>query len=147
MFVRSPNNMSHRSPSSSELELRAGGRAVGWIRGQVVGFRGFANETEAAQAAWVAHRALARRAERRHGGPPAPLEMEPLAIARDAERETILAGDQPIATLVRPSADGPESFGFEIQVPVVSDELAIRSKAHLLYRRLRNSGLPWATWD
>jgi hypothetical protein len=145
-----PNSMSLPPPSSLELDLLDGDRAVGWITGSAVGFRGFANETEAAHAAWVAYRALTRRLARRHGGRPAPIDVEPLAIARDADRETILASDRPIATLVRPSThsrSGPETFGFEIPVPVAADELAMRSKAYLMYRTLRKSGLRWAMWD
>jgi hypothetical protein len=145
-----PNSMSLPPPSSFELDLLDGDRAVGWISGSAVGFRGFANETEAAHAAWVAHRTLARRLARRHGGRPAPIDVEPLAIARDADRETILASGRPVATLVRPSANsrsGPETFGFEIQVPVAADELAMRSKGYLMYRTLRKSGLRWAMWD
>jgi hypothetical protein len=145
-----PNSMSLPPPSSLELDLLDGDRAVGWISAQAVGFRGFANETEAAHAAWVAHRTLGRRLARRHGGRPAPIDVEPLAITRDADRETILASDRPIATLVRPSThsrSGPETFGFEIHVPVAADELAMRSKAYLMYRTLRKSGLRWAMWD
>jgi hypothetical protein len=145
-----PNSMSLPPPSSLALDLLDGDRAVGWISGSAVGFRGFANETEAAHAAWVAHRTLARRLARRHGGRPAPIDIEPLSIAADAERETILASGRPIAALVRPSdksRSGPETFGFEIQVPLTAGELAMRSKAYLMYRTLRKSGVRWAMWD
>ena len=33
-------------------------RGVGWVTGNTVGFLGFANEAEAADAAWVAYRTL-----------------------------------------------------------------------------------------
>jgi hypothetical protein len=145
-----PNSMSLPPPVRPDLDLLDGNRSVGWVRGWTVGFRGFANESEAAGAARVAHRALARRLARRHGGPPAPIGVEPLALSHAGDRVAILAGGQPIATLVRPgveSLSGPDSFGFEIQVPVPADELLMRSLAYRIYRTLRKSGARWEMWD
>jgi hypothetical protein len=111
-----PNSMSLPPPARPDLDLLDGNRSVGWVRGWTVGFRGFANESEAAGAARVARRALARRLARRHGRPPAPTGVEPLALSHAEDRVAILAGGQPIATLVRPgveSLSAPDSFGFE----------------------------------
>jgi len=145
------NNMPLPPPDPLEISLLDGNRVVGWVKDHAVGFRGFADETEAAHAAWVAHGTVARRLERRHGGPPAPVDVEPLSLAHDGDRAVILAAGQPVATLVPPGADslsGPDSFGFEIEVPPpVTGELALRSLAHRMYRRLRRSGVPWARWD
>ena len=144
-----PNSMS-LPPPATDLELFDGARLVGWVRGRAVGFRGFASESEAASAAWVAHTTLARRLARRNGGATPPVEVEPLSLLPDGERALILAGDRPIATLVPPSADslsGPDSFGFEIQVPVPAGELFMRSLAYGVYRTLRKSGARWARWD
>ncbi len=145
-----PNSMSLPPPARPDLDLLDGNRFVGWVRGWAVVFRGFANESEAAGAAWVTYRALARRLAHRHGGPPAPTGVEPLALSHAGDPVAILAGGQPIATLVRPgveSLSGPDSFGFEIQVPVPADELFMRSLAYRIYRTLRKSGARWAMWE
>lgn len=139
-----------RPPSDSlQFDLLDGNRRVGWVSGATIGFRGFASETEAASGAWVAHRSVTRRLAQRRGGPAPPTDVEPVTVARGGDREVILAGDKPIATLLRPGADsraGPESFAFEIEVPVAADELTMRSIAYRVYRTLRNSGAGWARW-
>lgn len=136
-------------PVELDLTLTDAGRAVGWVRDDRVGFRGFADELEAAHAAWVAHRTLARRLARTHGTRPLPIDVEPLAIRRERGAELILAGGRPIAELVRPGEHdraGADSFGFELRVPPPADELRVRAMAHLMYRTLRKSGLRWALW-
>ena len=136
-------------PPPLELDLIDAGREVGRITGDVVGFRGFADEVEAAHAAWVAYRTLSRRLARTHGTRPVPIDTEPLAVQRRGDEELILASGRPIAVLVRPgvdSASGPDSFGFEIRVPQPADELRVRAMANLMYRTLRKSGLRWALW-
>lgn len=137
-------------PPPLKLDLIDADRAVGWIAGQAVGFRGFANEVEAAHAAWVAYRTLSRRLARRYGTRPIPVDIEPVALQRHGEDEVILAGGRKIATLVRPgpySPTGPDSFGFEIVIPQVADELRMRAKAYFIYRTLRKAGTRWALWE
>lgn len=138
--------MSRPPHSSLKLDLFDSDRSVGWIRGQIVAFRGFATQVEAAHAAWIAHRTLVRRQERRQGGPPTELGTARLAIAHEGVSDRILADDRPIATLVSAPADAPGTFGFEIEIPQATDELAMRSKALAIYRVLRRSGLNWAMW-
>ena len=121
------------------LDLVDRGRAVGWVHRDVIGFGGFASESEAAHAAWIAHRAMARRLALHDAH-----HAEPLAISTDRDPRLILAGDRPIATLVRPGAD---AFGFEIQVPPPADEMSVRGMAHLVYRALRRSGTRWGMWS
>ena len=124
-------------------------RPVGWVAGDRIGFRGFADATEAAHAAWVAYRVLSRRLARTHGIRPAPIDVASLAIQREGDEEVILADGRPIATLVLPARDGgsgADSFGFTIGVPSPADELRVRAMAHLMYRALRKSGLRWAMW-
>ena len=136
-------------PPPLDLDLVDADRAVGWIADNAVGFRGFGDETEAAHAAWVAHRTMARRLARTHGTRPVPVDIEPLAIKRVEAREMILASGRPIATLVRPGPDsrsGVDSFGFELLIPTPITELEARAMAYLIYRTLRKSGIQWAMW-
>ena len=136
-------------PPPLDLDLIDAGRTVGWIGDNAVGFRGFADEHEAAHAAWLAYRTLARRLARRDGARPVPVGIEPLSLRRIDDREEVLASGMTIATLVRPgpeSRSGPDSFGFELRVPAPITELELRSKAHLIYKALRKSGIRWALW-
>ena len=116
---------SHLAPSSPSLalDLTEMDRRIGWVRDDAVGFRGFGSRDEAAHAAWAAVRAVARRMERRG------------------------ADGDPVATVLRPRAGSTgdaDSFGFEIRLPAPIDELTMRAAAHVVYRTLRESGLPWA---
>lgn len=131
------------------LDLRAADTVMGWIDGRAIGFRGFADEEEAAHAAWVAYRTMSRRFAREGGQRLVPIDTVPMSLSREGDVELILAAERPIATLVRPGSDspsGPDSFGFELQVPKPVDELTMRSTAYLVYRTLRRSGIRWAMW-
>ena len=92
-------------PPPIDLTLVDADRMAGWIAGDVVGFRGFGDETEATHAAWVARRTLARRLARTHGIRPVPVDIEPLALHHVEGKETILASGRPIADLIRPGPD------------------------------------------
>lgn len=140
-----PNSMSLPPPAVMEFDLLDGDRVVGWVKGSAIGFQGFGTATEAAHAAWVAYRTLSRALARRRGERPVPIDIEPLALAREGERETILASGRAIATLLR--RNGDESFAFELDVPEPIDTLGMRSLAYRLYRTLRKSGLRWALWS
>ena len=136
-------------PPPAQWTLSDADRAVGWTTDRTVGFLGFADQTEAVHAAWVAYRALARRLAREEGTRAVPIDTESLSVRRHGDRELILAGGRAIATLVRPgeqSSSGPHSFGFEVGIPQPTDELRVRAMAHLMYRTLRKSGLRWALW-
>jgi hypothetical protein len=138
-------------PPGLALDLIDTDRRVGWVSGDVIGFRGFGSHVEAVHAAWAAHRALARRLDRPTAGArPILIDPEPLALARQGDRELILADGRPIATLLRPrpaSPGGSDSFGFEMKLQAPADELTMRVAAHLVYRTLRRSGLGWAMWS
>jgi hypothetical protein len=143
----SPNRLA--APPPLELDLIDADRVTGWITGDRVGFLGFANEVEAAHAAWVAYRTLVRRLARTHNIRPIPIDTEPLAVRRRGDREQILASGHPIAALVRPgpgSPSGPDSFGFEIRIPHPVDEIRVRAMAYLMYITLHKSGIRWALW-
>ena len=66
-------------PPPLDLDLVDAGRTTGWIADNAIGFRGFRDETEAAHAALVAQRSLARRLARTHGARTVPVGIEPLA--------------------------------------------------------------------
>lgn len=136
-------------PPPLDMDLVDAGRVTGWIAGNVVGFRGFGDETEAAHAASVAHRTLARRLARSLGTRPVPIDIEPLTLRRVDGREMVLASGRPIAALIRPGPDsrsGTDSFGFELSIPTPIIELEVRAVAYLVYRTLRRSGIRWAMW-
>jgi hypothetical protein len=136
-------------PPPLDMDLVDAGRVAGWIAGNAVGFRGFGDETEAAHAAWVAHRTLARRLARSRGIRPVPVDIEPLALQQVDGEEMVLASGKPIAALIRPGPDsrsGADSFGFELSIPTPITELEARGMAYLMYRTLRKSGIRWAVW-
>jgi len=137
-------------PPPFEMDLVDAGDVVGWITGDKIGFRGFADETEATHAAWVAHRTLARRLARTHGTRLVPVDIEPLALKRSdvGDTDVILASNRPIADLIRPGSQsrGGDSYGFELVVPPPTTELQLRGVAYLIYRTLRKSGVRWAIW-
>jgi hypothetical protein len=144
---RSPDHLGLPPPLA--LDLTDTGRRVGWVEGDTIGFRGFGSEVEAAHAARVAHRTIARRLARQHGGRSVLVDTEPLALERRGDTERVLASGLPIATLLRPgpeSRSGPDHFGFELRIPGRADELTMRSMSYLAYRTLRESGLRWAMW-
>ena len=135
-------------PPPAQSKLYDADRAVGWTAGRTVGFLGFADQTEAVHAAWVAYRALARRLAHEQATRPIPIDAEALSSWRQGDRELILAGGRAIAALVRPgeSPIGPRAFAFEVDIPQPADELRVRAMAHLMYRTLRKSGVRWALW-
>lgn len=136
-------------PPPLRLDLVDDARAVGWIRDNAVGFGGFADETEAAHAAWVAYRAISRRLARTHGMRPVPIDIEPLTVRRFGDGEAIFTSSRRVATLLRPDVDGrggKDSFGFAIEIPDSMSELEVRAAASLAYRTIRKSGVRWALW-
>jgi hypothetical protein len=136
-------------PPPLRLDLVDDERAVGWIDDNAIAFRGFADATEAANAAWVAYRTIARRRARPHGTRPIPIDVEPLALQRVGDSEAIIASTRRIATLLRPGAEsrrGEESFGFVIALPEPTSELEALALADLAYRTIRKSGVRWALW-
>jgi len=136
-------------PPPAPWSLHDGDRVVGWTRDNAVGFLGFADQTEAIHAAWVAYRALSRRLARDHGTRPVPIDSAPLTVQHTNDGTGILAGPRLIATIVRPGDErlaGSDTVGFEIEIPEPADELRVRAMAHLMYRTLRKSGVRWALW-
>jgi hypothetical protein len=78
-----------------------------------------------------------------------PIDAPPLEILDRPGERLVIADNRPIARLVDPSrdVDGAEpSHAFELRLEGRRDELTVRSKAHLVYRALRRSGVRWAMW-
>ena len=122
-------------------------RPVGWLRGHTLGFFGFADTREAANAAWVAYRTVSRKVAPLLGIRPAPIDIEPLGIEWRNGREVIVASGRPVAQLVRPEPDSPSGanwFGFSIELsPVVSERVipeVMRAAGHALLK----SGIDWS---
>src|SRR5687768_3614825 len=145
-----PNHLPEPPPvrlHDFQLDLLDGDRIVGWITPRTIGFTGFATETEAAHAAWVAYRALARRLARRDGRRPVPIDTEPLRLVSDTVGRIIYGSRDRIARLIEPTEqDSTHAFGFELRLDAPRDEVSVRAKALLIYRTLRRSGMRWSMW-
>ena len=139
----------HALPPPGAVELTDGDRVVGWIVEDRVGYGGFATEQEAAHAAWVAYRTMARRRAWENGSRPPPIDIEPLSIHRRDDFDVVAASGRDVARLVRPTPDAGNaaaSYGFEIALPHAPDELTLRASAYAMYRALRRSGIRWELW-
>ena len=146
-----PNHLPEPPPVQRhdfQLDLLDGDRVVGWLRPDAIGFTGFANETEASHAAWVAYRALSRRLARRDGRRPVPIDTEPLRLVPEGDGRIIVASRDRVARLVEPAVTDARGngFGFELRLDAPMDEVSVRAKALILYRALRRSGIRWAMW-
>ena len=145
-----PNHLPEPPPvrrNDFQLDLLDGDRVVGWITPATIGFTGFATETEAAHAAWVAYRALARRLARRDGRRPVPIDTEPVRLVSDTDGRVIYGSRDRIARLIEPTEqDAAHVFGFELRLDTPLDEVSVRAKALLIYRTLRRSGIRWSMW-
>ena len=130
-------------PPPAAWMLMDADRHVGWIATDAIRFRGFADETEASHAAWVAYRALTRRHPELMGQPPVPVDAEPVALARAGDAWAVQAMGRTIGTLVLPDGDDT-TVGFEIRVPRPSDEHTMHAAARFAYGTLRKSGVRWA---
>lgn len=122
-------------------------RPVAWLSGNRFGFSGFADPTEAANAAWVAFRTISRKLAPVLGVRPSPIDIEPLRIEWRDGAETIFASHRPIAALVRPDADAPSAprwFGFTIEVPPEIGGRQLRGAVHAAHRALLKSGVGWS---
>ena len=118
----------------------AGGAALGWIRGNSVGFCGMASEEAAIGAAVAARRALEAVLQRQYAE---WLRYEPSAerlhFVHDGAYEWIADGVVPIARLHRPfSAASPdESFAIELVLPSFATEHVTLAAVRAMARALR----------
>lgn len=122
-------------------------RPIGWLQGNTLGFFGFADARDAANAAWVAYRTVSRKLARTLGTRPTPIDIEPLTIESRNGLDVIEASGRPIARLVRPghaSTNGSDWFGFTIDVPPVVPARDMMGIMRAASRALLKSGLPWS---
>lgn len=122
------------------------GHLVGWIREDTLGFRGFRDEREAMNAAWIVHRTVSRNLARLHASRPTPIDLEPLSIVREGQRELIAASNRIVAELFRPGEDSPsgsEWFGFQIVVVPPVSEQKMRDVVRIANHALWKSGTQW----
>jgi len=148
-IARTPSRLP--TPPPLALDLSHAGRPVGWVRGDTIGFRGFASNVEAAHAAWVAYRAVAQRLAKTDGRRPIPVDIGRLTLSASDDGDNgavVMASGRPIATLLPPGpgSRSGDSFGFELRVPAPTYETRMRAMAYLAYRTLRKSGARWALW-
>jgi hypothetical protein len=122
---------------------------IGWITESALGFCGFVDAHEAANAAWVVYRTVSRQLGQRVGDRPVPIGVEPLTIVRHGDREVIIASGRSVAELRRPGSNSRSdvtSFGFELPIVPRVDQSTMRSLIRLAYRTLRKSGIRWGMW-
>jgi hypothetical protein len=119
----------------------AAGNTVGWIHGRAIGFRGFARECDASDAAAAGARALAQALHQLYGPRGAPVPpMRDLRIVHDGAYEWFADGLSPIARLLRPQRRAyDQSFGIELVLPSYVSEGAAITAA----QAVGTAVLPW----
>jgi hypothetical protein len=117
------------------LENEAGTH-VGTIRNRTIGFRGFATERDAREAAIAAWRAMTDALRREYPSwPRYELVLDRLTTTHDGAYEWYYDGTMAIARLLRPRRVGrEESFGIELLLPSYASEAVAISAAHAMAR-------------
>jgi hypothetical protein len=124
----------------TEYRLSDGDRAIGYIREDTVGFRGFDSQAEAAEAAFTAHRALAQRRSKAVWVPNAPEEF---LVWDHQDGQYVIARSGLLARLTSPD-DGtePGGWGFEVSLrPEERVSVFAMSRARTMWQALRWTGL------
>ena len=137
------------SANDTMLDLIDDDVRIGWRTPTAIGFTGFANEVEAAGAAWVARRTLQRELARRTGARPLPIDTERLAIIDHDGDRVVTAAAREVARIVAPFDDERQTqswTGFELRLDSPLDELTAGAVTLLTYRTLRRSGIRWSMW-
>ena len=110
------------------------GTQVSWISGRAIGFRGFATEAAAREAALDGWAALETTLRREYGG---WMHYEPrrerLRTVHDGAYEWLYDGTMAIARLLRPlPLDKHETFGIQFVLPSYASEGTGISAAHVI---------------
>lgn len=124
--------------SDDEVLLYVKDQNVGHIRDDLVGFLGFATVDEAAEAACIAHRALARR---RSGTPGSPADE--YLFGHTDEGQFVIARSGVLARLLPPDpVSGEMGWGFELALRAnEAPRIFALARARLIWAALRTSGL------
>jgi len=114
----------------------ASGAHVGTIRNRTIGFRGFATEHHAREAAIAAWRAMTDALRREYPSwPRYELALDRLITTHDGAYEWYYDGTMAIARLLRPrGGDREPSFGIELLLPSYASEAMAITAAHGMAR-------------
>ena len=114
------------------------GARIGTIRGRAIGFRGFATENDARDAAVAAWHAMNGALRREYSSwPHHELAVDRLRTTHDGAYEWFYDGRRAIARLLRPArADGDGGHGIELLLPSYSSEAVAISAAHAIARAI-----------
>jgi hypothetical protein len=117
--------------SKHRLENSEGTR-IGWISGRTIGFRGFATEHVARDAAIAAWRGLDAALRQQYPGwPRYEPALDQLRVTHDGAYEWFYDGTAPIARLLRPQRRAYDSsFGIELVLPSYASEGVAITAAH-----------------
>ena len=117
------------------------GRDIGWIVRRAIGFRGFASEAAAMDAATDSWRALEASLNREYAGrPKRDVKADRLRIVRDGSGEWVSDGQIPIARLQRPPDDHSPvpTFAIELQLPSYATEGVTIAAAQVVARAIQH---------
>ena len=114
----------------------ATGAHVGTIRNRTIGFRGFASERVAREAAVAGWRAMTDALRREYPSwPRYELALDRLTTTHDGAYEWFYDGTMAIARLLRPRrVDREHSFGIELLLPSYASEGVAITAAHGMAR-------------
>ena len=114
----------------------ATGAHVGTIRNRTIGFRGFATEGDAREAAIAAWRAMTDALRREYPSwPRYEIALDRLTTTHDGAYEWYYDGTMAIARLLRPQrGDREPSFGIELLLPSYASEGVAITAAHGMAR-------------
>ncbi len=116
----------------------ADGRDIGWIVRRAIGFRGFATQEDAMNAAFASWQALEAALNREYAGrPKREVSADSLRVVHDGASEWVSDGQLPLARLQRPHGDTPDSaFAIELQLPSYATEGVTIAAAQVLARAI-----------
>jgi hypothetical protein len=135
------NMRARRVGNEPEFRLFQHDREIGFVDGTRVAFQGFASRDDAALAASVAHRALARR----RGQPQHSMdEPKDFVVVNQGSTQSVIPRTAVSATLLPPALEDSESggWGFEIMLlPEENVEVFAVARARVIWRALQGSGI------
>ena len=130
-----------RIAAGSGFRLLQDEQEIGYVDGTRVSFRGFATRDDAALAASVAHRALARRrGEQRHSVD----EAKDILVVDHGSTQAVIPRAGILGRLLPPAPEDSEvsGWGFEIELlPEERFEVFAIARARVMWRALRGTGI------